>query len=308
MQKSKSDLKIMKFINEHKKMICIIIAVAYTVLMGIIAYFVGLDNFGLEILYYVSQIISGVFVIMGVAVAVIQYTYNSNEKRIEDEKQKRIEGAKMADEFRKTVIPLINKLSKAYSNENLRKNIVDYLNEADLTDFDINEMNRLFPEDLYVKYRVQVALNYGYETNEKLKEMLRGDLKELDSEQKKVVDDIMMNEMYEVGKLCTELSNILEHMCICFNAEIADDLTVYQSLHKVFFQGVHMIYIFTFDGNANEYDRLYYNIMILYKKWKTMYKEKRLQEQAAQEKLKEEYKNMSKKYKEKITVTAKINK
>ena len=67
------------------------------------------------------------------------------------------------------------------------------------------------------------------------------------------------------------LANKLEYFGICLNSGIADEDTVYQSLHSVFFQCVHMMYVFIFFSNTSESDRFFANMSSLYVRWKERY-------------------------------------
>lgn len=161
-------------------------------------------------------------------------------------------------------------------------------------DTDEKEIDKLFPNDKYKEYKVLLAENYASEKDEEYKELKKKVNNPAISAKDKAILNAQIAEKrtkyykFVSGK-ATELANLLEYMCICFNTNIADDKTVYQSLHKVFFLGVHMIYIFTFDSNVNEYDRVFYNIMTLYKKWKKMNQEKKQEED-----------NLNKKWKRKL--------
>ena len=64
------------------------------------------------------------------------------------------------------------------------------------------------------------------------------------------------------------LANGVEYFSINFNSGIADDDTVYQSLHGVFFKCVYMVYLFVFRSNEKESDRLFSNMSSLYIRWK----------------------------------------
>ena len=74
------------------------------------------------------------------------------------------------------------------------------------------------------------------------------------------IDDCILN-----------LANKLEYFSICFNSGIADEDTVYQSLHSAFFDCVHMLYVFIFYANTSEHDRFFSNISSLYVRWRDWY-------------------------------------
>lgn len=292
-------------VTHNKICITLIVLIIYLAIMVVVCV---TSSWNWEKIYYISQIISGVFVVGGLVVSILQYTASNIYNSILRNQERKIKAAEMANEFQRTVIPLISKLSQAYSDEKLKEAIIDRLDSSQLTHFNKEELERIFPKNLYIIYRAQVARHYAMEVDSKFEELdnkYRTD-KSLTEEEKeqlgKVLSMKICEYVQEVSAICTELSNMLEYMCICFNTNIADDTTVYQSLHKVFFQGVQMIYIFTFDVNENEHDRLYYNIMLLYKKWKETYNEKKCAEEQLKEKMESEVDNIKNKYREGITV------
>lgn len=66
-----------------------------------------------------------------------------------------------------------------------------------------------------------------------------------------------------------------------------------------------MIYIWTFETNTNEHDRLFYNVMVLYKKWKRLNIQKKKEEENSNEQMEEEVNSLKAKYHDKITVSTK---
>ena len=297
-----------QWLINHKILVCIFLGVLYWGYICVFGWIGRNDSKLIEELGYVSQIISGFFVIIGTVIAVAQYVSNSNIARNEADKQRKMEAARMADEFRKNVIPMISRLSIAFTSDKLQKEVIEYLDNAKLVHFDKDEVERLFPEKRYMQLRALVAQHFLLRTSDefrKLTNKYKND-KDITIEERKELSEQMTQYVFEatmeLGALSMELSNSLEYMCICFNTNIADDETVYQSLHAVFFKAVHMIYIFTFDANENEYDRLFYNIMLLYKKWKKINQEKKLEEENDKEKLEEEMNSLKTLYHEKITV------
>lgn len=296
---------------QNKVLISVLLCVIYFGSIAGFWFFYRANNNTLELLCYISQIIGGFFVVVGTVIAVLQYVFNSKSARDDADKQRKMEAAKMADEYRKNIIPLINSLSIAYTSTRFKKEIIDYLDSANLVEFNKHELERLFPEKKWMSYRVLLAQNYLLQTDENFKQLnyKYNHDNNLTNEEKntiaKELNTALMGALVEISDRSTELSNSLEYMCICFNTNIADDETVYQSLHKSFFIAVHMIYIFAFEVNENEHDRLFYNIMTLYKKWKKINKEKMEEEMRVKVKMEEELNSVKTQYYEKITVKTK---
>lgn len=76
----------------------------------------------------------------------------------------------------------------------------------------------------------------------------------------------------------------MESLCIKLNTGIADEATVYQSLHSNFILNVQMLYFPLSHDNTSESERLYSNVRDMYRTWDKMSKEmqKREEESAAE--------------------------
>ncbi len=87
-------------------------------------------------------------------------------------------------------------------------------------------------------------------------------------------------EYYEM-KYRTELNitlydtmNLLEYFCMNFKNGIADEETVYQSLHQTFLSCIKLLYIWIAEINISGKDKYYTNIIWLFNKWSDRYNEK----------------------------------
>lgn len=70
--------------------------------------------------------------------------------------------------------------------------------------------------------------------------------------------------------LCDTL-NKLEYFCMYFNAGVADEETIYQSLHQSFLEMVRVIYFRIASRNKSGKDKYFTNIIKLYNKWADRY-------------------------------------
>lgn len=267
---------ILNYFLYHKKILAVMIAILY--IIGVIFPLRNSENVKLENIYYLSQILSGYFVVAGVAIALLQYSSNNNDRRVDNQKQKKLEAAKLANMFREQVLPLSAEITTIYKVSGISKNLIDYLSKQDLQDFNAAEIKRLFPDKKHMEYQINLAVAYWLiENNSKIEPENISSINNSEIE----------TSLTCVSNKCTNLANILEYFSICFNAEIADDDTVYQSLHQILFSSVQMLYIFIFLSNTNECDRLYYNLATLYKRWKTKNTEKIKEEDAIEKKTRE---------------------
>ena len=247
----------------------------------------------LEKTNFFSQILGGVFVVGGLVISVLQYISSNVEATIIKEKEKKVRAAEMANQFQKEIIPLANILAGAYAKSGLNEKLLSKIATKKLEMFNREEILafvsvkdiRRAMDDLYAGY----LIDHCTEKNIGDKDGEQGLV--FSSSECKVAEE-------EINVCINNLANGLEYFCICFNSGIADDDTVYQSLHQVFFQCVHMLYVFIFFNNISEYDRLYSNIMMLYLRWHERYEN-------LMEKEEKELADMKKNVKENIVVKAK---
>lgn len=292
MKKTKEDIdgrsNSLNPVNKNKKSICAAIVVIYFLIILTICIITKWD---IENIYYISQIINGIFIVAGLVVSVLQYISSGVESAIMRDKEKKIKAAEMANKFQKEIIPLSSMLASAYKKSGLEKRLLHRIEKEKLEMFNREEVGRFVKEEDIS--RAYIELYIGYLLNKGKK------IKAIDG---KITDIFEYDDRVEAEKTIDnciqELANKLEYFGICFNSEIADEDTVYQSLHKVFFNCVHMLYVFIFYSNVSESDRLFSNISSLYIRWHDRYE--KLVEQE-----KEELSNLKKKVKNKIVVNAK---
>lgn len=301
-----SEKEIIKLINRHKKAFALCIVTTYIAFITIPFIILGGIGYGaLEKSYYISQIIAALFAIIAGLIALAQYIANNKEIDDTRKRQRIVEAAELANLYRKEVIPLSSKLSKIYSNSKQLKEITVTLRKQDLILFNKKECTNIFGENKLTEWITECT----YSSLLLKKENLANEIQSIDNETlKKLLD----TEMEEVASLINNLANTLEYFSIKLNTNIADKKTVYQSLHKNFFETVREIYIYIASSNINESDRLYSNIMKLYTDWTNEFKSIKAQEEEIDKQIEEEQKiNAQKKDLEKhltLNVNNHINK
>lgn len=265
---------IIEKLASHKRLIVVVIAVIYSIII-ILPRFLN-KQYGLEKAYYISQILVGVFVIGGTVIALLQYISSYYQHKENKRNETKVEAAKLANMFVQEVIPEINKLTELYSLANLNDEIIKFLYKKDLENFDCEEVKRIFSDvDKYMS-RLASAYMEKYESDQL--DIISQKYKDNKGKNTHEYMIILLDCIPKVSWMCSSLGNTLEYFAICFNSGVADDETVYQSLHEIFFNAVHMIYIFCFITNVQECDRKYYNISELYKRWMDKYKQLSKQE------------------------------
>lgn len=270
------------------------VCVSVYVAMLVIGYFV--EKKSLNNLYLISQIIASIIVVSGLIVSVLQYIDTSLANADIRKREKKVKAAEMANNFQKDLLPLMNVLTKLYSDAKLNDTVINKIKQSDIKMFSKEEVNELFSKEeiVTVLVRLQVAYlieNYKPKNVDRDKET--GEIKDVTYSEKD-----KMEAMHKVSSIIMELSNGLEYFSINFNSGIADEDTVYQSLHGVFFGCVYMTYLFAFKNNEKESDRLFSNTSFLYNKWKQKHDQLARDEE-------EEISRMKKSVNEKIVVSAK---
>lgn len=279
--KNKYDIN---WLSSHKILLGIFTAIIYLIFSIAIPYFVIWkdSDHTLEFCYYMSQILAGLCVALSTILALIQYSSSCNDHKNDRLDKKRVEAAKLARSFAEDAIPKIDRFATLYSTDEKIKDIPDLLFEKDLKDFDKDEVKTILNNYEDVQHRLIVSYYRTY---------IVPSMSEKEVKDSHTVADKLTLSLNLFFSECNDLANLLEYYAICFNADIIDDRTLYQSLHTSFFQTVHMLYCIIFVNNENESDRLYSNISRLYTRWMNIYRQKKAEEQEKEKKAKEMLKN-----------------
>lgn len=263
--KNKYDIN---WLSSHKILLGIFTAIIYLIFSIAIPYFVIWkdSDHTLEFCYYMSQILAGLCVALSTILALIQYSSSCNDHKNDRLDKKRVEAAKLARSFAEDAIPKIDRFATLYSTDEKIKDIPDLLFEKDLKDFDKDEVKTILNNYEDVQHRLIVSYYRTY---------IVPSMSEKEVKDSHTVADKLTLSLNLFFSECNDLANLLEYYAICFNADIIDDRTLYQSLHTSFFQTVHMLYCIIFVNNENESDRLYSNISRLYTRWMNIYRQKK---------------------------------
>lgn len=278
--------------KNKRKITVVSIGLYITVL--IIAYF--LEGKSEENLYYISQILASIIVVSGLFVSVLQYIDTSLTNADIRKREKKVKAAEMANNFQKDLLPLMNVLSRAYSDANLRDEVLEKIKQADPQMFNREEVGKIFSEKEIARIFTKLQGAYLYRFYKPEKE-------EVDPETGKITS-VRFNEKNideaadKLSDTIMALANGMEYFSINFNSGIADDDTVYQSLHGVFFRCVYMVYLFAFRNNVKESDRTFSNMSSLYLRWKEKHDQLASDEEKA-------ISHMKNRVKDKIVVSAK---
>lgn len=255
MSRNTKETTLISRLNKKKITICCIVLCIYICVCITPFIIFGFGHGALERAYYVSQILSGFFVISGVAVALIQYLSNNEELETERKRQSVVKAAELADEYCSEIIPYSDRLASLYSEGKLNK-LLSKIKQEELIMFNREEMKDKFGEEIFDTWIIDMTERYAQMHN----------LNIHNYEDYKVALD-------EVAELLVGFSNRLESMCIKLNTGVADEGTVYQSLHANFITSVQMLYFPLSYRNTSESERVYSNVRDMYKTWNRMSQE-----------------------------------
>lgn len=220
-----------------------------------------------------------------------------------DKSYKRKEKAlEMANEFSKLIstrsfdVGEVNK--KVLENIGLQNKIKE-LEDKEYLNFDFDELNEIFNEKEYKKYHdyknlgnldfIKVLFE-TFRNETTLDECLSSIIRKLDSQ--KSLDENIEGKQWRFklsdGELCIESNDVkqgvnemgkkyseigvysknkLEWFAMHFTNNIADESTVYQSLHQIYLKTVISQYLDISENNKRGHEKFYINVIGLYNQW-----------------------------------------
>lgn len=147
------------------------------------------------------------------------------------------------------MLKLLNKCNESYSVEKLQ-----------------NEFDNMTIEDLIVSsliynnnisYNKETILNFYFNSS-----------RECDDVQKIAINKcIELHMKIELSNKINDLLNYLEYFSMNFITGVADEKTIYQSLHQSFLGMVQELYFFIAKNNDGEHNKYFTNIISLYNIW-----------------------------------------
>ena len=236
----------------------------------------------LQVANILSQIIMSIFAIFGVIVALWQYIiYSRSEielkkKEIYDIDKARIQKAiDLLESFKVNIIEKMNPIVLAFNSSCLSE-IADKIPAEKMIRFDMQELRKCLSEE-----NINKITKIG-ETQEFIDVLIKiclsidewnNYINEAEVEENgKPIRKITVNKELILNKYQQQLQNILndmEYFSMNFIYGTADEKVVYQSLHNAFIYVVEMLYVnicMNNEGPAEQ--KLYTNLISLYKMWK----------------------------------------
>ena len=291
----KTESRLLIFLISKKKVIAVCITMlflAITFLTPVIFRSKITNNrwIYIEICYYVSQIVSALFVVLGVVIALLQYiasTYDAkalrqremelHEKEIIDLEKDRVQRAiDLAEYYKDNILHNVFIIDSVYED----LNITEFLDKIDITnmvEFDRHELNNILkPEEIeqianimnsskLIPSLINNSKIYGFaETGFKVVEVVNDETK---VKKRIVCDETVL--IREYANIINNSLNNAEYFAMHFTHNTADETVVYQSLHKTYLNLMKMLYYDISINNEVGEEKLYTNAIELFNIWKT---------------------------------------
>lgn len=228
-----------------------------------------------EILYYSSQIITSIFVISGVVIAVWQYYLSCKSTQTELALQQVQRAIDLSEYYKDNILKYVPAISYIFDYIEVSP-ILNKLKLDQLKNFDKNELEDLLsPGDIEILKNSQftdkfceavVKANAMYSLN--MKFITKVIKQEQDG--KEVNTIAIDNNSIALSFFSDLLNNILNNMeffALHFSHNTADESVVYQSLHQSYFELIQLLYYYISVQNENPSYKFYTNVIELFHKW-----------------------------------------
>lgn len=241
----------------------------------------------LENVYYLSQVMASIFVMVGTIIAIWQYIlsshdsaqnrereYQLHEKEIFEMEKDRVQKAiDLAGYYKDNILQNTMLIKHVYKKIGICE-ILDKINFQDIWHFDIYEMEK----NISVVDRAKIV---NAPNDKKMAEALVlmseviknwDECKEVSvaEENGKLVKKMTVAQtaiLYKFQTQLNEILNNLEFFAMHFTHGTADDSVIYQSLHQSYINTVRLLYYDISANNIPGESKLYTNVIELYNKW-----------------------------------------
>lgn len=276
MQNEKKGNRIMEFILKHRKTFTIVFLIIGCLGVYIPKAFI-LGNSedstkSVEVIYYLSQIVSAIFVITGVVIAGWQYYLTSKAELLKLRLEKVQKSVELTQFYKKNILQKYSAIKYVYKEIGVI-DIIHKIRTDDMKEFTAYELEHLLPKkdikELKKKEKsgafVKKILEANIIYNLKLHIIDKVVLDDKGDEQH-VIDPRPILRGFFSGLLYDVLNN-MESFAMYFTHEAADDTVVYQSLHHTYLEMVQVFYYHISVLNDMKNGAYYTNVIELYRKW-----------------------------------------
>lgn len=261
------------WILSHRKIITVLIIVLVVILIFISALWISKCKKSeielVELIYYTSQIVSALFVISGVVIAVWQYylSYVDSKRNMDVIcVQKAID---LSEYYKDNILLYMAPIRYIFNNSGITE-IIGKIDNAKMKHFDEKELHLyLSDEDINKLKEIQNSENF-FEVVIKANSIYSLGLNEdvikyYNNRPLSPTDSQILSTF--LGNLITRVLNNMEFFALHFTHNVADKSVVYKSLHQTYINMVQMLYYNIAIRNPLSPTKYFTNIIELYETW-----------------------------------------
>lgn len=218
------------------------------------------------------QLITNIALIVGTAFLAVQIflaikSYKRTHERAAIEK-----AIELTMYYKDNILKNIGYLDSVFKDTGIEKKINANLNNLKkLVNFDTYEMYNIFNEsDIeFVKSTLKkidsnILITARAHIIDNLCDILP---KEILNNKNTLDENINIQLNFEFQNIISETLNNLEYFCMYFKAKIADENTVYPTLHQTFLRNVKFLYYNIANINKESKDKYYTSVIYIFNKW-----------------------------------------
>lgn len=268
----------MKFnVKKHKRkiitalIIVLILLIIFSPLLLSNIPLVNSDASKIEIISFVAQILSAIFVIVGTLIAVWQYYLSSRSNIMKQETERVQKAIDLSKYYKDEILHYYSILKIVY----VKAGIIDILakEKAKMKEFDAYELQEIFSASelnyLSEKFnsfeyaKAIIELNHCYNLGLSLCDKYQSleDLKKITPSDKSNIIDCFN------AKYCATVMNNIEHFAMYFTHNVADESVIYQSISPTYLEMCRYFYYNISMCSKIGGPKLYRNLKSLYGIW-----------------------------------------
>lgn len=253
----------------------IVASVLIEVIASIIYHFKFCNSNYMETLYYTTQIVSSVFVVGGVVVAVWQYYLSCQDARTNLEIVQVQRAIDLSEYYKDNILRYLPAIYYIFDHsgatEILHSVHPDQLHHFDkyelerlLSQEEINQLKELLQKPQFLQAVIEA--NEIYNLNLKFRQKIEFN-KGSEDHEATVYVDVHSVVITFLSRLINQVLNNMEFFALHFRHKTADESVVYQSLHKTYLKAIGYLYYYISIYNEDPTDKLYTNVTWLYHEW-----------------------------------------
>lgn len=229
-----------------------------------------------EILYYSSQIVTSIFVISGVVIAVWQYYLSSKSSKTDLEIVQVQRAIDLSEYYKDNILRYYPAIYYIFSHTGIT-DILDTIKPEQMKEFDSQELNHIFTPaqinrlkelqktDEFVKSVIEANDIYNLHLK------IHGSKREIEREgsiEITIAIDKFSVAIAFTSNLINDVLNNMEFFALHFKHHTADESVIYQSLHQSYFEIILYMYYYIAKNNTDPTNKFYTNVIWLFNKWR----------------------------------------